>query len=182
MQANKKLVLGWCLLVATTIVSTTSASEVSAERLESFAAGGEPVAFTQTKHIQGLPRPMVSQGYVELTQDRLEWVTEAPIVNRLVVTQQGVYETENEAEQHISGSETVGQLLLALLNQDYEYLQRFFSVTPLNTKCLQLTPEREPLRSLYRTIEACGAERLESVELVETQGNRTSIQLHVEQE
>src|SRR5690554_4968134 len=156
MRANncfQKLWLASCLLVGAT---AAIASEGSTERLESFAAGAEPVAFTQTKHIAGLPRPMVSQGHVALTQDRLEWVTQVPVFNRIIVTQQGVYETEGQDEQHISGSETVGQLLLALLNQDYDYLQRFFRVEPLNTQCLQLIPDREPLSSLYRTIEACG--------------------------
>ena len=182
MRANncfQKLWLASWLLVGS---ATVYASEDATERLAHFAAGAEPVAFTQTKYIEGLPRPMVSRGQISLTKDRLEWVTQEPVLNRIIVTREGVYEAAGQDALPIEGSETVGQLLLALLNQDYDYLQRFFSIEPLNIQCLQLTPDREPLSSLYRIIEACGTTRLETVELVEAQGNRTAIQLHTEQE
>lgn len=168
------------LLIAATVPAMSV--DLSDDNLPSYDVEAGRVAFVQTKHLEGIPRPLVSRGYVELSAERVEWVTESPVFNRIIVTQQGVHELKSEVEQHISGSEPVGQLMLALLNQDYQYLQDYFVVESSLEHCLTLTPSREPLMSLYRVIEACGDKHLDSVMLHETQGSHTEIQLHVEQD
>lgn len=182
MKFNPRLVsltIGWLLIVGATSGMTVESSE---QDLPTYRLEAGRVVFVQTKHLQGIPRPLVSRGYVELSAERVEWVTETPVFNRIIVTPQGVHEQKSDVEQRISGSESVGQLMLALLNHDYEYLQHYFRVQPTQQDCLLLTPSREPLTSFYQTITACGNEHLESVELQETQGSRTSIQFHVEQD
>lgn len=132
--------------------------------------------FRQEKHLQGMPRPLVSRGYLELSSASLLWVTEQPVEQKIQISEQGVQEFSGQQYQQVEGTKLIGQLLLALLNRDLDYLEQYFSLSA-KENCVALTPLAKPLATLYSQIEVCGEAQIEQVKLYEEGGNTTDIRL-----
>lgn len=133
--------------------------------------------FIQSKQIQGLPVPLVSQGYLLLQQDDLLWHTTSPLESKLLISAAGVSEWQQEQYVAVAGSEFVGQLMLAVLQQQESFITGHFAISAAEADCLLLSPLQAPLTSLFRQITLCGDTSLQQIRLEETNGNTTDIRL-----
>ncbi|WP_258241014.1 outer membrane lipoprotein carrier protein LolA [Pseudidiomarina homiensis] len=134
------------------------------------------VDFEQQRTIQGLPRALLSSGTLTVAADKVVWHTKEPLDQRLVITATGI---QPDGEAAMRGSAVIAQLLLAVLQGDAEAIDKNFSVQ-LAADCLTLTPKLEQLQQFVQAIESCGNSSIERIQLIEQQGNRSSITFHYE--
>lgn len=137
--------------------------------------------FQQQKWIRGLKRPLQSSGYLQLAQDSLQWVTEKPVQQQVLLNRQGVQQQLGTELKLQPGSELIGQLMLAVMQQDLAFLQQHFVLKTAEDSCVQPQPLKAPLTGFYRYIALCGKERLQQIELLELSGNRSEIKLSPQQ-
>lgn len=157
---------------AATPASTETAQKALVKLSEQAQVLPLTMNFEQHKYLSGLPRALVSSGEVTITDDEILWRTLKPQSQILRITKQGVFEKSEQTAT--AGSDTVAELLLAILKQDKELLQQQF-VLSLRESCVQMKPRSEVMSNVMQSILSCGAERVERVELNETNGNRTVI-------
>lgn len=130
--------------------------------------------FIQQKWIKGLQRPLRSSGYLVLNEQSLDWVTEKPVMQKVHLDANGVTLQHQQVQP---GSELVGQLMLAVVQHDSQFLAKHFRISPSQVGCLTLEPNSAPLNQFYQQIQLCGETRLQQIELLELNGNRSLIQL-----
>ncbi|WP_286823171.1 LolA family outer membrane lipoprotein-sorting protein, partial [Idiomarina sp. UBA1919] len=112
------------LLLATTLLITSAmvvaGEDMTLKALSALEKQSEPLPlsleFSQKKQLSGLPRPLVSSGQLDISKDEIVWTTEQPQQQQLTINRQGIFEQGNE--NSVSGSDTIAQLLLAILQQD----------------------------------------------------------------
>lgn len=138
------------------------------------------ISFSQLKQLQGLPVPLNSSGYLEITPEQMLWHTTAPVDSKLLISASGVSQWQQQEYVAVAGSEFVGQLMLAVLQQDNAFIAEQFSVAKAEAPCLALTPRQAPLDQLFRQILLCGSAQLSQLKLEELNGNTTSINLQPE--
>ena len=80
----------------------------------------------------------------------------------------------------VAGSEFVGQLMLAVLQQDIDFITQQFGIQQADNHCSLLRPVEAPLNQFFSQIELCGETQLSSLTLQETNGNTTQITLQPE--
>lgn len=137
-------------------------------------------AFTQLKQLQGLPVPLRSSGTIELKDNEMLWHTTAPVDSKLLITASGVSQWQQQQFVAVAGSEFVGQLMLAVLQQDTDFITQQFNVQQSGQHCTLLQPVEAPLNQFFSQIKLCGETQLSSLTLQETNGNTTQITLQPE--
>ena len=138
--------------------------------------------FTQLKQLQGLPVPLRSSGTIELTDNEMLWHTTAPVDSKLLITAAGVSQWQQQQFVAVAGSEFVGQLMLAVPQQDIDFITQQFNVQQSEQHCSLLRPVEAPLNQFFNQIKLCGETQLSSLTLQETNGNTTQITLQPEAE
>lgn len=133
--------------------------------------------FQQQKWIRGLKKPLQSSGYLQLETKRLLWITEKPVQQQIVLDNSGVQQQLDGALKLQPGTELIGSLMLAVMQQDIAFLQQHFVLQHMPEHCVQLQPLKKPLTDFYRHITLCGADKLQQITLLEISGNRSDIQL-----
>ena len=133
--------------------------------------------FTQLKTLQGLPVPLRSSGTLQLNNDSLLWHTTLPVEQKLLISAAGVSQWQQQDYVALSGSEFVGQLMLAVLHQDETFIAERFSVVSASDSCVELHPRQAPLNQLFTQIALCGEQQLQQLTLKEVNGNSTVISL-----
>lgn len=170
------------LIVVMLLLMTGSAMAVeddsTAPALSALEQQSEPLPlsleFKQEKQLSGLPRPLLSSGLLDINKDEIVWTTQQPQQQQLTINRQGIFEQGNK--DSISGSDTIAQLLLAILQQDEAVLKQQFTLA-LEQNCVVMQPKAEALASVIEKIHSCGTDRVELVELFEQNGNTTRIEL-----
>ena len=166
-------VLILALMLTAGVKAETATSEQALKKLSEQA---QPlpltVIFEQRKYLSGLPRALVSSGEMTITEEAILWETQKPQKQSLKITEQGIFKGSQQTSA--TGSETIAELLLAILKQDERVLQQQFSLS-LQKNCVQMVPNSDALAGVMQRILSCGNTRVERVELHETNGNRTEI-------
>lgn len=165
------------LLLALVVSAWAGAAQETSQRaLTMLSKQAQPlpltVTFEQRKYLAGLPRALVSSGSITIKEDEILWQTQKPQAQTLKITEQGIFKDSQQTSA--TGSETIAELLLAILKQDERVLQQQFSLS-LQKNCVQMVPNSDALAGVMQRILSCGNTRVERVELHETNGNRTEI-------
>lgn len=140
--------------------------------------------FVQEKHLRALPKPLSSEGhYVMAREHGLLWTVDKPIAQRYRITAAGIERNVDgtwQTAQPQGASGRQNTLTLALLSGDQSTLSNDFELelsgTP-NDWSLQLLPRSALLRQIFSRIQLTGGERINQIELDETQGDRTVMRL-----
>lgn len=144
--------------------------------------------FEQRKSIAGFRKPVVSRGDFLITKERgVLWQTREPFNGSLkltrneIVTRSGSEETMRLSASSQPGMQSVSRLLFALLSGDVQQLGENFTIQGTLRGAqgwqLQLVPKVEALSKLFSRIELNGDRYVRHVELFETSGDHTDIQL-----
>lgn len=136
--------------------------------------------FHQSKQLQGLPVALQSSGYLLLQEDNLLWHTTAPVDSQLMISSGGVSQWQEQQFIAVAGSEFVGQLMLAVLQQQHQFIAEHFTINAQQDGCIALQPIQAPLNTLFRQISLCGDHSLQRIQLLEMNGNQTDIRLQQE--
>lgn len=140
--------------------------------------------FVQDKHIAVLPQPLRSEGRFSYDpQQGLEWETLSPIANRLTFNEQGISQTvDGQVVWEIDASQpaavTISQVMSSVLAMDWKVLQDYFSLQGQvegEGWRLHLTPRDSALKQVVEAISIAGDSEVESLTLMEANGDRTEI-------
>ncbi|UEH08920.1 outer membrane lipoprotein carrier protein LolA [Pseudomonas sp. HN8-3] len=141
-------------------------------------------SFTQEKHLRALPQPLVSKGtFVLAKDDGLLWLLKTPLQQDYRITGQGIARRDANGWQPLpnkSAGAEQNRLFLAVLQGDSSGLQRDFELQlqgqPYNWK-LTLTPRSLLLKQVFTRINIDGGELVQTIELLETQGDSTVLRM-----
>lgn len=160
------------------LIAAPAALATERNALQHFTPMQGQLTFTQTKHIQGLPVPLQSSGYLVLEGEDLLWHTTKPLDSKLLINPAGVSQWQEQQFVAVGGSEFVGQLMLAVLKQQDQFIAEHFAISELSKEqCITLTPTQAPLNTLFLHITLCGQGVLQKIELQEVNENNTVIHL-----
>jgi len=140
--------------------------------------------FVQEKHLRGLPQALTSRGrFVLAAGHGLLWQLATPLHQDYRISHAGIARRSGQGWQ-VQPQQSVAahhnRLFLAVLGGDYPRLQQDFHLHLSGDAQhwqLRLTPRSVLLGRIFDKIEIHGGALVEGVELHETQGDRTVLQL-----
>lgn len=188
MSAVRYCVVVFALLVAAIATADSEEKDSTAliKQLEARIALEEKISgsFQQKKYISVLPDALESHGRFTYDHDAgLMWETLAPISNRLVFDKQGIRQSMNgetvwEIDAQQPAVVTITQVISSVLAADWGTLREYFSIDGDMDAAgwqLQLNPRDEVLEQVVSSISVTGDRVLETMTLVESNGDRSEI-------
>ncbi|WP_223480701.1 MULTISPECIES: outer membrane lipoprotein carrier protein LolA [unclassified Pseudomonas] len=140
--------------------------------------------FIQEKHLRALPQPLTSKGTFVLAKNHgLLWLLKTPLQQDYRITGKGIARRDASGWQMLPGKSAGAEqnrLFLAVLQGDSSGLQRDFELSlsgeAQNWK-LTLTPRSLLLKQVFNQINITGGELVNTIELLETQGDSTLLRM-----
>ncbi|AZF50934.1 Putative transmembrane protein [Pseudomonas sp. R4-34-07] len=140
--------------------------------------------FIQEKHLRALPQPLVSKGTFVLAKDHgLLWLLKTPLQQDYRITAQGIARRDANGWQLLpnkSAGAEQNRLFLAVLQGDSSGLQRDFELQlqgQAQQWKLTLIPRSLLLKQVFTQINIDGGELVNTIELLETQGDSTLLRM-----
>ncbi|MGR3887129.1 outer membrane lipoprotein carrier protein LolA [Pseudomonas sp. 1152_12] len=140
--------------------------------------------FIQEKHLRALPQPLVSKGTFVLAKDHgLLWLLKTPLQQDYRISAHGIARRDTNGWQLLpnkSAGAEQNRLFLAVLQGDSSGLQRDFDLQ-LHGESKQwkltLTPRSLLLKQVFTQINIDGGELVQTIQLLETQGDSTVLRM-----
>ena len=140
--------------------------------------------FIQEKHLRALPQPLVSKGTFVLAKDHgLLWLLKTPLQQDYRITPEGIARRDANGWQPLpnkSAGAEQNRLFLSVLAGDSSGLQRDFELQ-LHGEAQQwkltLIPRSLLLKQVFTQINIDGGELVQTIELLETQGDSTVLRM-----
>ncbi len=140
--------------------------------------------FIQKKHLRALPQPLISKGSFVLAKNHgLLWLLKTPLQQDYRITANGIARHDSNGWQLLpnkSAGAEQNRLFLAVLQGDSSGLQRDFELALSGTAQqwqLTLTPRSMLLKQVFKQINIDGGALVQSIELLETQGDSTLLRM-----
>lgn len=144
--------------------------------------------FEQVRTIKDLPQPLRSQGEMLIARDKgLLWEQKKPFAMTLIMDDSRMVQQVNGQPAQVMTAEKNPQmfqfnaLLRALFRADRQVLEQNFRIEFQDKGQerwqLRLTPTTTPLDKIFTYIDLGGQTYLETIQLVDKQGDRTDIVL-----
>ncbi|KQQ54009.1 hypothetical protein ASF84_19645 [Pseudomonas sp. Leaf127] len=179
--AMQRLLFSLALLCASSLAHAFDLQQLSAQLGKPAVVEGR---FSQEKHLRALPQPLVSTGNFVLARDfGLLWLLETPLKQDYRIDQAGIARRQGQTWQLLPGKSAGAEqnrLFLAVLQGDSSGLQRDFELQlsgDAQAWKLTLIPRSLLLQQVFRQINIDGGELVHRIELLETQGDRTVLNL-----
>jgi hypothetical protein len=140
--------------------------------------------FIQEKHLRALPQPLTSKGTFVLAKNNgLLWLLKTPLQQDYRITAKGIARRDASGWQMLPGKSAGAEqnrLFLAVLQGDSSGLQRDFELALSGDAQhwkLTLTPRSLLLKQVFNQINITGSELVQTIELLETQGDSTVLRM-----
>ena len=140
--------------------------------------------FIQEKHLRALPQPLLSKGSFVLAKNHgLLWLLKTPLQQDYRITANGIARRDGNAWQLLpnkSAGAEQNRLFLTMLQGDSSGLQRDFELAlsgDAQQWKLTLTPRSVLLKQVFNQININGGELVQTIELLETQGDSTVLRM-----
>jgi len=140
--------------------------------------------FVQEKHLRALPQPLTSKGTFVLAKNHgLLWLLKTPLQQDYRINAKGIARRDASGWQLLPGKSAGAEqnrLFLAVLQGDSSGLQRDFELSlsgDAQKWKLTLTPRSMLLKQVFNQINIDGGELVNSIELLETQGDSTLMRM-----
>ena len=183
MKAYFIALLALCSSLALAQTATTSDAELLAHlREQSKNILSLQGHFTQQKSIAVLPVPLNSTGQFQFEQGKeVVWEVLAPVHNLVRLTPVGItFEgSQTQAAPQQAGVEVVAKIFMGVIAGELDSLNAYFTIAASgDAKHWQLTlkPRSQNLAAYIQVIQLEGAEFTESLDIAETNGDKTHIQ------
>lgn len=175
------------------VFAQDNASSVSAETTNTLFSDvekkmviGESVEghFRQSKFISVLPKPLLSKGVFSYDKESgLDWLTQTPIVSRLVFNDQGIrQDVEGNTVWEIDGMQpavlSITRVMTGVLSGNWPVLNEYFNISGKTESAnwqLTMTPKDEVIAQLISSLKVSGKKTLKNLTLFEANGDRTEI-------
>lgn len=139
--------------------------------------------FIQEKHLRALPQPLVSRGdFVLATGKGMLWRLRSPLQQALRITPAGIARQlpDGSWQAAPNGNNRETRLFLALLGGDVQGLSENFDIKlegGASDWRMHMTPSSIILRQIFTDIDIRGGALVQSIELRETQGDRSVLRM-----
>ena len=140
--------------------------------------------FVQEKHLRALPQPLISKGSFVLAKNHgLLWLLKTPLQQDYRISAKGIARRDGNGWQLLpnkSAGAEQNRLFLAVLQGDSSGLQRDFELAlsgDAQRWKLTLTPRSLLLKQVFNQINIDGGELVQTIELLETQGDSTVLRM-----
>ncbi|VVO28120.1 hypothetical protein PS718_04760 [Pseudomonas fluorescens] len=140
--------------------------------------------FVQEKHLRALPQPLISKGSFVLAKNHgLLWLLKTPLQQDYRISAKGIARRDGNGWQLLpnkSAGAEQNRLFLAVLQGDSSGLQRDFELAlsgDAQQWKLTLTPRSLLLKQVFNQINIDGGELVQTIELLETQGDSTVLRM-----
>ncbi|PKA69777.1 outer membrane lipoprotein carrier protein LolA [Pseudomonas baetica] len=140
--------------------------------------------FIQEKHLRALPQPLISKGSFVLAKNHgLLWLLKSPLQQDYRINAKGIARRDGNGWQLLpnkSAGAEQNRLFLAVLQGDSSGLQRDFELAlsgDAQQWKLTLTPRSLLLKQVFKQINIDGGELVQTIELLETQGDSTVLRM-----
>jgi len=174
------------LLILAFLFTATPALAVDLDSLAAQLAAPSVVRgeLVQEKHLRGMVQPLTSRGWFVLARESgLLWQLQTPIQQEYRITETGI-SRKVDGQWQVQPKNTVAarqsRLFLAVLRGDYAGLAGDFSLKLSGTAQqwqVQLTPRSALVGKIFTRIDIHGGALVERIELHETQGDLSVLQL-----
>ena len=169
------------LLAVSTLANAFDLQQLSEQLAKPEVIHGQ---FIQEKHLRALPQPMLSKGSFVLAKNHgLLWLLKTPLQQDYRITANGIARRDGNAWQLLpnkSAGAEQNRLFLAVLQGDSSGLQRDFELAlsgDAQQWKLTLTPRSLLLKQVFNQININGGELVQTIELLETQGDSTVLRM-----
>ncbi|SEK06599.1 outer membrane lipoprotein carrier protein LolA [Achromobacter sp. NFACC18-2] len=174
-----------CLLALALLPLTAAAFDLDDLRAQLRATPIVRGQFVQQKFLRSLPQPLTSRGDFTLAAGKgLLWLLRTPIAQDLRIDANGISRRDESGAWIKLPQQTGGgrenQLFLSVLAGDTRALQENFDLALTGESTdwhLTLTPRSALLRQIFDTIRIDGGALVDRIELRETQGDRSVLQM-----
>ena len=169
------------LLAVSTLANAFDLQQLSDQLAKPEVIHGQ---FIQEKHLRALPQPLLSKGSFVLAKNHgLLWLLKTPLQQDYRITANGIARRDGNAWQLLpnkSAGAEQNRLFLAVLQGDSSGLQRDFELAlsgDAQQWKLTLTPRSLLLKQVFNRINIDGGELVQTIELLETQGDSTVLRM-----
>lgn len=169
------------LLAVSTLANAFDLQQLSEQLAKPEVIHGQ---FIQEKHLRALPQPLLSKGSFVLAKNHgLLWLLKTPLQQDYRITANGIARRDGNAWQLLpnkSAGAEQNRLFLAVLQGDSSGLQRDFELAlsgDAQQWKLTLTPRSVLLKQVFNQININGGELVQTIELLETQGDSTVLRM-----
>lgn len=139
--------------------------------------------FVQEKYLRGLPRPLRSDGRFVLAREGLLWDLQQPLQRMYRISRQGVALWQDDQwlmQGNQDAAARQSRLFLSVLQGDQQGLREEFDLQLSGVEqdwLLTLLPRSLLLKQVFQRIEVRGDQHVRSIELFESQGDRTLMRM-----
>ncbi|MFW9079228.1 outer membrane lipoprotein carrier protein LolA [Pseudomonas sp. P2757] len=169
------------LLAVSTLANAFDLQQLSAQLAKPDVIHGQ---FIQEKHLRALPQPLLSKGSFVLAKNHgLLWLLKTPLQQDYRISAKGIARRDANGWQLLpnkSAGAEQNRLFLAVLQGDSTGLQRDFELAlsgDAQKWHLTLTPRSLLLKQVFNQINIDGGELVQTIELLETQGDSTVLRM-----
>jgi len=169
------------LLAVSTLANAFDLQQLSEQLAKPEVIHGQ---FIQEKHLRALPQPLLSKGSFVLAKNHgLLWLLKTPLQQDYRITANGIARRDGNAWQLLpnkSAGAEQNRLFLTVLQGDSSGLQRDFELAlsgDAQQWKLTLTPRSLLLKQVFNQININGGELVQTIELLETQGDSTVLRM-----
>ncbi|EZP28691.1 outer membrane lipoprotein carrier protein LolA [Pseudomonas sp. RIT288] len=181
MNLINKFLGALALLAVSTLANAFDLQQLSEQLAKPEVIHGQ---FIQEKHLRALPQPLISKGSFVLAKNHgLLWLLKTPLQQDYRITAKGIARRDGNAWQLLpnkSAGAEQNRLFLAVLQGDSSGLQRDFELAlsgDAQQWKLTLTPRSVLLKQVFNQINIDGGELVQTIELLETQGDSTVLRM-----
>ncbi|MFJ7314880.1 outer membrane lipoprotein carrier protein LolA [Pseudomonas sp. NPDC098747] len=169
------------LLAVASLAHAFDLQQLSAQLAKPEVIHGQ---FIQEKHLRALPQPLISKGSFVLAKNSgLLWLLKTPLQQDYRISAKGIARRDGNGWQLLpnkSAGAEQNRLFLAVLQGDSSGLQRDFELAlsgDAQQWKLTLTPRSLLLKQVFNQINIDGGELVQTIELLETQGDSTVLRM-----
>ena len=169
------------LLAVSSLAHAFDLQQLSAQLAKPDVIHGQ---FIQEKHLRALPQPLISKGSFVLAKNQgLLWLLKIPLQQDYRISAKGIARRDGNGWQLLpnkSAGAEQNRLFLAVLQGDSSGLQRDFELAlsgDAQRLKLTLTPRSLLLKQVFNQINIDGGELVQTIELLETQGDSTVLRM-----
>ena len=169
------------LLAVSSLAPAFDLQQLSAQLAKPDVIHGQ---FVQEKHLRALPQPLISKGSFVIAKNQgLLWLLKTPLQQDYRISAKGIARRDGNGWQLLpnnSAGAEQNRLFLAVLQGDSSGLQRDFELAlsgDAQRWKLTLTPRSLLLKQVFNQINIDGGELVQTIELLETQGDSTVLRM-----
>jgi hypothetical protein len=170
-----------CLLGISSLANAFDLQQLSEQLARPDVIHGQ---FIQEKHLRALPQPLLSKGSFVLAKNYgLLWLLKTPLQQDYRISAKGIARRDGNGWQMLpnkSAGAEQNRLFLAVLQGDSSGLQRDFELAlsgDAQQWKLTLTPRSLLLKQVFNQINIDGGALVQTIELLETQGDSTVLRM-----